>query len=184
MHQPPPKTSQQSVETVIADLEVQRRRLDDAVAWTKGVNKAIRDLAPRGLAEFSTSGFVNLSSRSTEIVLSLPTPTGIQDIPCFTIVGSYTSAELVKLLADPMSSVEAIQQVQHQKWLQTYRVRPFDVWTVPESVLWHESEAGTSAYLGKQVKQWLGYWFGGQWNVQHRRRHTLSIESLGVNPKG
>jgi len=152
------------------------QRLDEAIQWAKGLRDAV---LASPILEFSTSGFVGTSTRSIEIVIRLKTPQGVQDVPCFTIACSYSQDELTKLLADPMASIEALQQAHHQRWLAAYGVRPLELWTVPEARIWQGTEPATSAWLTRQVQGWAAHWYpGAKHQVMHRRRTALEIDRV------
>ena len=182
IHQPPAKQGRQTVDSVIADLEAQRRRLADAATWVKGVSDGVRAAIAAGQVEFTNTAYLTAHSRSAEVAIAMATPQGLKDVPVFTIACSTTPQERSAVLADPLASLEDLGNLTAQRWLDAYGTRPFELWVVKETRIWQGDEAATTVWLSKQVRGWLEWWFQAAPRVAYRPRKALEVSFQGVKP--
>jgi hypothetical protein len=155
MHQPS-KVSGQNIQTVIADLEAQSRRLTDAIAWTKNVSKGI-EAAGRQIT-FTNVGPIEPMCREVGIAFSLTAGGISQDVLVFTLVSTPTEEEIASMRLESALAGEAMRLANLLHW-QAQGVRVFETWFVPQKSIWQDSPEATQVFLAKTVKEWLAYWF-------------------------
>lgn len=174
MHQPA-KHTKQTVQTVIADLEAQASRLDEAITWTKNVARAIQEVGRT--VQFSNAGPIEPGCREVGIVLALTAGGLTRDVLAFTLVCAPTEEEIASMRREMALAGEALRLSSLLHW-HAQGVKTFETWFVPERSIWQETPEATQVYLTKQVKAWLAYWFEQPPTPFFRSGRAMSIQPL------
>ena len=156
MHTPPPQKTTQDIASVLSDMDKQIASIQQGKDWVEGLRRGVTKLGSS--VSYRNLTPLNPESRSADIALCLNSD--ITGVSSFAIVTSYSPKELQDMLSDPLATIEALQAVKTQQWLQLYSVRPLEVWTVPETRIWQGSIQETIIWLNKAVSSWLEHWFG------------------------
>ena len=170
----------QSIESVIVDLEAQRKRLDGSIEWTKNVINAVAKCRNFGQIEFTNVGFIFEDTTEVGIALSLPTQGMKQDVHVTTIVCMPTDEAMAEMVRNPAANTEALRLAHMLSWERSHGVKVLETWFVPDRKIWHESEQVTATWLTSTVREWMAYWFDVPPKAVYRKRQQISIESAGI----
>ena len=176
MHRPLAARSKQSWQTVLTDIDEERKKLALARTWVQGVAEIV-SAAERITYSNQTPMFPGC--RSVDVVFDLTVQGQRQDVGVFSIVRRWTDEELMQALGDKLTSAPAVRQIEAQKAEEAYGQKTFETWMVEDDELWKGEEALTVAWMNKQVQAWLQYWFGFTGNVRHRR-DQMYVARLGA----
>ena len=176
MHLPSPGS--QSIESVIADLQAQKARIDGSIAWVQGIRDGI--LACGGKVEFTNLDPVLADTTEARIALVLPLEGRFQDIPVFTLLWAPSPADVARIGQEPGLLGTAARLETLLAW-QSRGIRPFETHLVSVRTLWAGSEVETQALLAKLVREWFAHWFPNPPKVAYRVR-SPKPQPLGVRP--
>ena len=170
----------QSVQTILADLKAEQRRLTEAVTWTENVAAGIK-AAGKQIA-FTNVGPIEPDTREVGIAFSMVAGGLLQDVFTFTLVCVPTEAEMAAMRQEPALAGEATRLFNMQCWLKSHHTRVFETWLIDERPIWRGSDMETQVFLTKIVREWLGYWFTDPPLAIYRQRISLEINALGRKP--
>ena len=179
MHQPT-KVERQTAEGVVSDLEAQWKRLEQAISWTKSVVSAVRGCGKQVV--FTTVGPLLSDSREVGIALSLPAGSQRQDVFVFSIVAIPPEGFPAQKWQETALETESLRLARLLAWNKD-NVKVFETWFVNDCPLWRGSNEETQAFLTKEVKGWLTYWFGQDAPLPvYLPRKALELHALGKRP--
>lgn len=180
IHQPPPDQSKpQSVDTVIADLTKQRAFLDQSLDWMKNLSTALQQAKTAPFLDFCNVSVITPTSRHVEIGLILPVHGKPERIHATTIACSYSKEEMLIAINEDLDSIEILNRMAAQRWLMSFKTRPFEVWTIPDKLVWQGDETKTMAWMTKHVRDWLKYWFKHDFKARFVQRQDFAVTYLG-----